>query len=66
MKGEENYEKRNWKRYNVYGVHWFNAWFYRKNVREISTRDSAESIKAGRDPDPFDDWEYTATKKTIH
>jgi hypothetical protein len=33
---------------------------------QLMERDIAESIKAGRDPDPFDDWEYTATKKTIH
>ena len=33
---------------------------------QLMERDIAESIKAGRDPDPFDDWEYTATKKTLH
>jgi len=29
-------------------------------------RDIAESIKAGLEPDPFDDWEYKTTKKTLH
>ena len=33
---------------------------------QLMERDIAESIKAGRSPDPFEDWEYTATKKTIH
>ena len=33
---------------------------------QLMERDIAESIKAGRNPDPFDDWEYTATKKTLH
>ena len=33
---------------------------------QLMERDIAESIKAGITPDPFDDWEYTATKKTLH
>jgi len=33
---------------------------------QLMEKDIAESIKAGRNPDPFDDWEYTATKKTLH
>jgi hypothetical protein len=33
---------------------------------QLMERDIAEAIKSGRNPDPFDDWEYTATKKTLH
>jgi hypothetical protein len=33
---------------------------------QLMEKDIAQSIKAGLAPDPFDDWEYTATKKTIH
>ena len=33
---------------------------------ELLEKDIAESIRAGAEPDPFDDWEYSATKKTLH
>ena len=33
---------------------------------QLMERDIAESIKAGLEPDPFDDWEYKTTKKTLH
>ncbi len=33
---------------------------------QLMEKDIAQSIKSGLTPDPFDDWEYTATKKTIH
>jgi len=33
---------------------------------QLMERDIAESIKAGLKPDPFDDWEFSGTKKTLH
>jgi hypothetical protein len=33
---------------------------------QLMERDIAASIKAGLKPDPFDDWEFSATKKTLH
>ena len=33
---------------------------------QLMERDIAESIRAGAEPDPFDDWEYYGTKKTLH
>ena len=33
---------------------------------QLMEKDIAESIRAGAEPDPFDDWEYSATKKTLH
>ena len=32
---------------------------------QLMERDIAESIKAGLEPNPFDDWEYSG-KKTLH
>ena len=33
---------------------------------QLMEKDIAESIKAGLKPDPFDDWEFSGTKKTLH
>ena len=33
---------------------------------QLMERDIAESIRAGIEPDPFDDWEYYGIKKTLH
>ena len=33
---------------------------------QLIEKDIAESIKAGLKPDPFDDWEFSGTKKTLH
>jgi hypothetical protein len=32
---------------------------------QLMERDIAESLKRGREPNPFDDWEYSG-KKTLH
>ena len=33
---------------------------------QLMEKDIAESIKAGLKPAPFDDWEFSGTKKTLH
>ena len=33
---------------------------------QLMEKDIAESIRSGQAPDPFDDWEYSGTKKTLH
>ena len=33
---------------------------------QMMEKDIAEAIKSGEKPDPFDDWEYSGTKKTLH
>jgi hypothetical protein len=33
---------------------------------QLMEKDIAESIKAGLKPDPFEDWEFSGTKKTLH
>ena len=33
---------------------------------QLIEKDIAETLKAGQEPDPFDDWEYSPTKKTLH
>ena len=33
---------------------------------QLMEKDIAESVRAGAKPDPFDDWEYYGTKKTLH
>jgi hypothetical protein len=33
---------------------------------QLMEKDIAESLKAGLKPDPFDDWEFSGTKKTLH
>jgi len=33
---------------------------------QLMEKDIAESVRAGAEPDPFDDWEYYGTKKTLH
>ena len=33
---------------------------------QLMERDIAEAIRSGEKPDPFDDWEYSETKKTLH
>jgi len=33
---------------------------------QLIEKDIAETIRAGQKPDPFDDWEYSPTKKTLH
>ncbi len=33
---------------------------------QLMEKDIAEAIRSGEKPDPFDDWEYSGTKKTLH
>ena len=33
---------------------------------QMMEKDIAEAIKSGEKPDPFVDWEYSGTKKTLH
>ena len=33
---------------------------------QLMEKDIAESLKSGLEPNPFDDWEYSGTKKTLH
>ena len=33
---------------------------------QLMEKDIAEAIRSGERPDPFDDWEYSGTKKTLH
>ncbi len=33
---------------------------------QLMEKDIAEAIRSGDKPDPFDDWEYSGTKKTLH
>jgi len=33
---------------------------------QMMEKDIAEAIRSGEKPDPFDDWEYSGTKKTLH
>ena len=33
---------------------------------QLMEKDIAEAIRSGEKPDPFDDWEYSGIKKTLH